>query len=287
MSARKNEAETKTKTARIRTRKTPTPSSGEGEESSVDADDSIDGDPSWRRGDGSRRVGGGNRRRSGRNRATTIRTRRAEPWHPRPEGDINDPDRMVYRAFATEFDEITRCRGSVRPDELTRLGIDARSAAATSARGDRAAGQPAAAPPAGQADQILGVRSRGGHARCRPASPGSWSTRCHPYPSRWRRTPIFRDTVVTLLIDNSGSMRGRPDRHRRDERRHSGAHAGTVRRQSGDPGLHHAGLEGRHVAREVDPSGQAGAAGTTERSQATSSISRRMRHGVVRAKIWA
>ena len=26
----------------------------------------------------------------------------------------------------------------------------------------------------------------------------------------WKRTPEFRDTVVTLLLDNSGSMRGRP-----------------------------------------------------------------------------
>ena len=30
------------------------------------------------------------------------------------------------------------------------------------------------------------------------------------HPTSWRRETEFRDTVVTLLIDNSGSMRGRP-----------------------------------------------------------------------------
>ena len=46
----------------------------------------------------------------------------------------------------------------------------------------------------------------------RPSRP-AWSSnpRLQPmsYKRRARRTP-FRDTVVTLLLDNSGSMRGRP-----------------------------------------------------------------------------
>ena len=55
----------------------------------------------------------------------------------------------------------------------------------------------------------------------------------------------FRDTVVTLLIDNSGSMRGRPimvaavcaDILARTLERCGG--------QGRDPGLHHPRLEGR------------------------------------------
>jgi cobaltochelatase CobT len=44
----------------------------------------------------------------------------------------------------------------------------------------------------------------------RRACNASSSIRCSRSPSSARRTPTFRDTVVTLLIDNSGSMRGRP-----------------------------------------------------------------------------
>src|SRR6185312_8066894 len=32
----------------------------------------------------------------------------------------------------------------------------------------------------------------------------------HPLSYKWERDMDFRDTVVTLLLDNSGSMRGRP-----------------------------------------------------------------------------
>ena len=39
---------------------------------------------------------------------------------------------------------------------------------------------------------------------------GSSSTRCQPLSFKHEKDTEFRDTVVTLLIDNSGSMRGRP-----------------------------------------------------------------------------
>ena len=68
----------------------------------------------------------------------------------------------------------------------------------------------------------------------------------------------FRDTVVTLLLDNSGSMRGRPITVAAMLRRHPGAHAGALRRQGRDPRLHHAGLEGRPGARGVAAGRQAG-----------------------------
>ena len=42
------------------------------------------------------------------------------------------------------------------------------------------------------------------------ASPASSPIRMHPLSFKHERDADFRDTVVTLLLDNSGSMRGRP-----------------------------------------------------------------------------
>jgi len=57
----------------------------------------------------------------------------------------------------------------------------------------------------------------------------------------------FRDTVVTLLIDNSGSMRG--VRYGcRHLRRYFGPHIGAVRRQGRNPRLHDPRVEGRSIA---------------------------------------
>ena len=75
----------------------------------------------------------------------------------------------------------------------------------------------------------------------------------------------FRDTVVTLLLDNSGSMRGRPitvaatcaDILARDP--------GALRRQGRDPRLHHPRLEGRPIARGVAGGGQAQRSRPSER----------------------
>ena len=66
----------------------------------------------------------------------------------------------------------------------------------------------------------------------------------------------FRDTVVTLLLDNSGLDARPADHGRRDLRRHPGAHAGALRRQGRDPRLHHARLEGRAVARALAAAGK-------------------------------
>jgi cobaltochelatase CobT len=70
------------------------------------------------------------------------------------------------------------------------------------------------------------------------------------------RDTEFRDTVVTLLIDNSGSMRGRPDLDRGDLRGHPRPHARALRGQDGDPGLHHPRLEGRAEPREMARDGR-------------------------------
>ena len=73
----------------------------------------------------------------------------------------------------------------------------------------------------------------------------------HPLSFKREKDTTFRDTVVTLLLDNSGSMRGRPITVAATLRRHPGAHAGALRREGRDPRLHHARLEGRAVARSV------------------------------------
>ena len=88
----------------------------------------------------------------------------------------------------------------------------------------------------------------------------------HPLSFMHEKEATFRDTVVTLLLDNSGSMRGRPDHGRGDLRRHSGAHAGALRRQGRDSRLHHARLEGRAVARGVACRRQAGQSRPPQRS---------------------
>ena len=76
----------------------------------------------------------------------------------------------------------------------------------------------------------------------------------------------FRDTVVTLLIDNSGLDARAADHRGGDVRRHPGAHAGTLRGEGGGAGLHHARLEGRPEPREMGAGGQAAQPRPAERS---------------------
>ena len=69
-----------------------------------------------------------------------------------------------------------------------------------------------------------------------------------PLSYKMEREQDFRDTVVTLLIDNSGSMRGRPITIAAILRRHPRTHIGALRRQSRDPRLYHSRMEGRSGA---------------------------------------
>ena len=86
-----------------------------------------------------------------------------------------------------------------------------------------------------------------------------------PLSFKQERDTKFRDTVVTLLLDNSGSMRGRPitvaatcaDILARTLER-----CGVCRR---DPRLHHARLEGRAGAREMAEGRQAASPGRAQR----------------------
>ena len=73
----------------------------------------------------------------------------------------------------------------------------------------------------------------------------------HSLSYKVERDTEFRDTVVTLLIDNSGSMRGRPISIAAISRRHPRPHARALRGQGRDTRLHHPRLEGRPGAREM------------------------------------
>jgi cobaltochelatase CobT len=130
------------------------------------------------------------------------------PWE-RPEGDINDPSRMSYRAFATEFDEITDAADLCDGDELTRLrlmldqqlqhlqGAIARLANRLQRR------LMARQTRSWEFDLDEGILDAAllGRIVGNPMSSLSFKV---------EKDTDFRDTVVTLLIDNSGSMRGRP-----------------------------------------------------------------------------
>ncbi|MEP4379116.1 MAG: cobaltochelatase subunit CobT [Alphaproteobacteria bacterium] len=131
-----------------------------------------------------------------------------QPWRP-PEYGHNQGEQFVYGAYTTEYDEIVEAPDLCDPDELSRLRQ--------------------------QLDQQLGhlqsVISRLANRlqrRLMAKQTRNWEfdleeglldtarlTRvvtnpAHPLSFKMEEDTNFRDTVVTLLIDNSGSMRGRP-----------------------------------------------------------------------------
>jgi cobaltochelatase CobT len=132
----------------------------------------------------------------------------AEPWRPRNHG-ANEPRAPEYRAFNGKFDETIGAEDLCEPEELDRL------------RGylDK------------QLANLQGVVARLANRlqrRLMAQQNRSWDfdleeglldparlTRViidpmHALSFKWEKDTDFRDTVVTLLLDNSGSMRGRP-----------------------------------------------------------------------------
>jgi len=130
------------------------------------------------------------------------------PWRP-PDNLHNQANRFVYSAFTTEFDEVTDADELCDADELNRLRQ--------------------------QLDQQIGhlqsVISRLANRlqrRLMAKQTRSWdfdleeglldtgrlsrvvTNPTHPLSFKQEKDTNFRDTVVSLLIDNSGSMRGRP-----------------------------------------------------------------------------
>ncbi|CAN0300395.1 unnamed protein product [Discosporangium mesarthrocarpum] len=131
-----------------------------------------------------------------------------QPWRP-PEFLHNQPETEAYKAFSVEFDEVVDAEELCDPDELSRLRQ--------------------------QLDQQLGhlqsVISRLANRlqrRLMAKQTRSWefdleegmldtarlsrvvTSPGHPLSYKMELDTNFRDTVVTLLLDNSGSMRGRP-----------------------------------------------------------------------------
>ncbi len=121
----------------------------------------------------------------------------------------NMPDAEVYRAFTLEFDETVDAAELCDPDELTRLrqlldqqlahlqGVIARLANRLQRR------LLAKQTRAWEFNLDEGLLDSARLARV-VANP------LHSLSYKQEKETEFRDTVVTLLIDNSGSMRGRP-----------------------------------------------------------------------------
>ena len=131
-----------------------------------------------------------------------------EPQRPRQFG-ANEPRGPDYRAFTLKFDETIAAEDLCEPEELERL------------RGylDK------------QLSHLQGVVARLANRlqrRLMAQQNRSWEfdleeglldparlsriviDPMHPLSFKWEKDTQFRDTVVTLLLDNSGSMRGRP-----------------------------------------------------------------------------
>jgi len=128
---------------------------------------------------------------------------------PRPERGRNEPDPGAYKAFTTAFDEVVDAADLCDPDELTRLRLMLDQ----------------------QLQNLQGVISKLANRlqrRLLAKQTRSWEFDLEegmldaarlarvvinptvPLSFKRENETDFRDTVVTLLIDNSGSMRGRP-----------------------------------------------------------------------------
>jgi cobaltochelatase CobT len=131
-----------------------------------------------------------------------------EPWRPRHHG-ANEPRGPDYRPFTGKFDETVEAEDLCEPEELERLrsyldkqlshlqGVVARLANRLQRR-------------------LLAQQNRAWEFDLDEGlvDPARLSRvivdPLHPLSFKREKDTNFRDTVVTLLLDNSGSMRGRP-----------------------------------------------------------------------------
>jgi cobaltochelatase CobT len=132
----------------------------------------------------------------------------AEPRRPRRHG-VNEPRGPEYRPFTGKFDEIVAAEDLCEPEELERLrgyldkqlshlqGVVARLANRLQRR-------------------LMAQQNRAWEFDLEEGllDPARLSRviidPLHPLSFKREKDTKFRDTVVTLLLDNSGSMRGRP-----------------------------------------------------------------------------
>ncbi len=130
------------------------------------------------------------------------------PWRPRPQ-NADGRGEPLYKAYTREFDEAIAAEDLCDPDELTRLRryLDQQLLHLQGAVGRLANRLQrrllAQQNRAWEFDLEEGYIDAGRLSRIvvDPTSPLAY---------KMERDMQFRDTVVTLLLDNSGSMRGRP-----------------------------------------------------------------------------
>ena len=173
------------------------------------------------------------RRRGGRSRrcAGTARPkapvreagggRRAGGRRRRPSG---------YRAYTTAHDRVVNAAALASREELAALRKALETELTRAARRGGAAGQAAAARADGAADARVALRPRRGPARRLAPGAVRRQRRRHAPVQAGDRDRRFPSTVVTLLIDHSGSMRGPADADRRADRRDLRARARALRR---------------------------------------------------------
>jgi cobaltochelatase CobT len=134
--------------------------------------------------------------------------RRSEPWRPNLSV-LDDPEAFGYKVFTRAYDEIVNAEELCDADELDRLRafLDKQLVAlhgAVARLANRLQRRLLAQQNRGwdfDLDEGMIDASRLARVIVDPM---------HPLTFKQERDTQFRDTVVTLLLDNSGSMRGRP-----------------------------------------------------------------------------
>ncbi len=131
-----------------------------------------------------------------------------EPWRPNPSV-LDDPERFGYSVFTREYDEIVVAEDLAMPEELDRLRAfldkELRSLSAVVSRLANKLQR-----------KLLAQQNRAWDFDLEEGTlDAARLTRIiidpmAPLSFKQERDTDFRDTVVTLLLDNSGSMRGRP-----------------------------------------------------------------------------
>ena len=175
----------------------------------------------------------------------------------RPDNPLtNLPREIDYKVFTTAFDETVGAEQLCDEEELDRLRAFLDKQLVQSAGRGRAPRQPAAAPPDGAAEPVVGFRPRRGLSRFGAAGAHRHRSDAAAVVQAGARHQIPRHRGDAAA--RQFGLDARPADHRcGDLRRHPGPHARALRRLRRDPRLHDARLEGRASAREMAEGRQA------------------------------
>jgi cobaltochelatase CobT len=160
---------------------------------------------------------------------------------PMPDDAGRIPVDNNYQAYTERFDEIIKAEELCDPDELMRLRQLLDQQLVILAACDVQACQSPAAPPNGQAESHVGIRSRGRHFGCGTIDSGrggsdeptGLQTRKRNQVSRYGRYSTHRQFGLDAWTF---------DYHRCDVCRHHGPYLGTMLGAGGNLGLYHSGL---------------------------------------------